>query len=77
MLEHERAHLMPVPAPFDGYVEKPARASSTCLVHVGNLQFKDAADALEASRPEQVHVLAMRGDLTPPESRQKRLVPQT
>jgi hypothetical protein len=25
MLEHERAHLMPMPAPFDGYVEKPAR----------------------------------------------------
>ena len=32
MLEHERAHLMPMPVPFDGYVEKPARASSTCLV---------------------------------------------
>jgi transposase len=32
MLEHERAHLMPMPAPFDGYVEKPARVSSTCLV---------------------------------------------
>ncbi|MEJ8860155.1 IS21 family transposase, partial [Variovorax robiniae] len=32
MLEHERPHLMPVPEPFDGYVEKPARVSSTCLV---------------------------------------------
>jgi hypothetical protein len=32
MLEHERAHLMPMPAPFEGYVEKPARVSSTCLV---------------------------------------------
>jgi len=31
-LEHERPHLMPVPAPFDGYVELPARVSSTCLV---------------------------------------------
>ena len=27
MLEHERAHLMPMPEPFDGYVEKPARVS--------------------------------------------------
>ncbi|GAB1384003.1 IS21-like element IS1326 family transposase [Burkholderiales bacterium] len=32
MLEHERSHLMPMPAPFDGYVEKLARVSSTCLV---------------------------------------------
>lgn len=34
MLEHEQAHLMPMPAPFDGYVEKSARVSSTCLVAV-------------------------------------------
>jgi transposase len=27
MLEHERAQLMPMTAPFDGYVEKPARVS--------------------------------------------------
>jgi transposase len=32
MLEHELAHLMPMPEPFDGYVENPARVSSTCLV---------------------------------------------
>lgn len=37
MLEHERAHLMPMPVPFDGYVEKPARVSSTCLVSVARL----------------------------------------
>jgi hypothetical protein len=30
MLEHERTHLMPMPEPFDGYVEKPARVWSTC-----------------------------------------------
>ena len=34
MLEQERAEMMPMPAPFDGYVEKSARASSTCLVSV-------------------------------------------
>ena len=34
MLEHERPHLMPMPEPFDGYVKKPARVSSTCLVLV-------------------------------------------
>ena len=39
MLEHERAHLMPVPTPFDGYVEKPARVSSTCLVAVARNRY--------------------------------------
>lgn len=34
MLEQEQAEMMPMPAPFDGYVEKPARVSSTCLVNV-------------------------------------------
>ena len=39
MLEHERPHLMPMPAPFDGYVEKPARVSSTCLVAVARNRY--------------------------------------
>ena len=39
MLEHERAHLMPMPEPFDGYVEKPARVSSTCLVSVARNRY--------------------------------------
>ena len=34
MLEHEQPHLMPMPEPFDGYVQTPARVSSTCLVTV-------------------------------------------
>ena len=39
MLEHERSHLMPMPAPFDGYVENPARVSSTCLVAVARNRY--------------------------------------
>jgi transposase len=39
MLEHERAHLMPMTAPFDGYVDKPARVSSTCLVSVARNRY--------------------------------------
>jgi len=39
MLEHERSHLMPMPAPFDGYVEQPARVSSTCLVTVARNRY--------------------------------------
>jgi hypothetical protein len=39
MLELERDHLMSMPEPFDGYVEKPARVSSTCLVAVARNRY--------------------------------------
>ena len=39
MLELEREHLMPMPAPFDGYVEDNARVSSTCLVSVARNRY--------------------------------------
>ena len=39
MLEHERTHLMPMPAAFDGYVEEAARVSSTCLVSVARNRY--------------------------------------
>jgi transposase len=38
-LEIERPELMPMPAPFDGYVESPARVSSTCLVSVARNRY--------------------------------------
>lgn len=38
-LECERAELMPLPAPFDGYVEESARVSSTCLVSVARNRY--------------------------------------
>ncbi len=34
MLEHEHPHLMPMPSPFDGYVEVLARVTSICLITV-------------------------------------------
>jgi hypothetical protein len=34
MLELERSHLMSMQVLFDGYVERAARVSSTCLVSV-------------------------------------------
>jgi transposase len=37
--EHEQPQLMPMPAPFDGYVEAPARVSSTCLVTVARNRY--------------------------------------
>jgi len=39
MLEHERPHLMPMPEPFDGYVENPALVSGTCLVVVARNRY--------------------------------------
>ena len=39
MLELEQAKMMPMTAPFDGYVEKPARVSSTCLVSVARNRY--------------------------------------
>ena len=39
MLELEREHLMGLPQPFDGYVERLARVSSTCLVAVARNRY--------------------------------------
>ena len=39
MLEQERAQMMPMPIAFDGYVEKPARVSSTSLVAVARNRY--------------------------------------
>ena len=39
MLELEQAHMMAMPEPFDGYVEKLARVSSTCLVAIARNRY--------------------------------------
>lgn len=39
VLTLEREHLMGMPAPFDGYVERVARVSSTCLVTVARNRY--------------------------------------
>lgn len=44
MLEHEQSHLMPTPAPFDGYVETLARVSSTCLISVKRNRYSVPCD---------------------------------
>jgi transposase len=66
VLEHERAHLMPVTVVFDGYVEKIARVSSTCLVSVARNRYSvpcELAGQMVSTRlyPERVEVAA--GDL--------------
>jgi transposase len=39
VLEQERLQMMPMTAPFDGYVEEVARVSSTCLVTVARNRY--------------------------------------
>ena len=63
MLEQESAEMMPVPTAFDGYVEKPARVSSTCLVSVHRNRYSvpcEWAGQLVSTRlyPNRVRVVA-------------------
>jgi hypothetical protein len=63
MLEQERAEMMPMPTPFDGYVEKSARVSSTCLVSVSRNCYSvpcELAGQCVSTRlyPDQVSVVA-------------------
>jgi transposase len=63
MLELERAEMMPMPTPFDGYVEKLARVSSTCLVSVQRNRYSvpcELAGQRVSTRlyPNQVSVVA-------------------
>jgi len=56
--EEERAHLMPLPRPFDGFVEYAKRVSPTCLVHVERNRY--SVPASYANRPVSVRVYADR-----------------
>lgn len=63
MLDLEREHLMSMPEPFDGYVESPARVSSTCLVSVARNRYSvpcEWAGHLVSTRlyPNRVDVVA-------------------
>lgn len=64
MLEQERAHMMPVPTAFDGYVEKAARVSSTCLINVQRNHYSvpcELAGQMVSTRlyPDRVVVVAV------------------
>ena len=63
VLEMERAHLMPMPEPFDGYVERAARVSSTCLVAIARNRYSvpcEWAGQMVSPRlyPERVMIVA-------------------
>jgi hypothetical protein len=65
MLEHERSYLMPMPEPFDGYVDKPARVSSTCLVAVARNRYSvpcELAGQVVSTRLYPSAVVVVAGD---------------
>ena len=63
MLEQERAQMMPMPAAFDGYVQRLARVSSTCLVTVARSRYSvpcELAGQMVSARvyPNHISVVA-------------------
>lgn len=50
--------LMPIPAPFDGFIEHSKRVSSTCLITFDNNRY--SVPASFANRPVSLHVYADR-----------------
>lgn len=66
MLEQEQAQLMPMPTPFDGYVEKAARVSSTCLVTVHRNRYSvpcELAGQMVSTRLYPARVCMVAGDM--------------
>ena len=64
MLELEQAEMMPMTTPFDGYVEKSTRVSSTCLVSVQRNRYsvpREFAGQRVSTRlyPNRVSVIAL------------------
>ena len=56
--QHEQSYLMPVPRPFDGFIEHIKRVSPTCLVHVERNRY--SVPASFANRPVSVRLYADR-----------------
>ena len=56
--QDEQPFLMPVPRPFDGFVEQTKRVSPTCLVHVERNRY--SVPASFANRPVSVRLYADR-----------------
>lgn len=54
VLQDERLQLMPMPKPFDGYVEQPVRVSSTSLIHFQRNRY--SVPTLYAHRVVSLHI---------------------
>ena len=65
MLELEQGHLMPMPVAFDGYVENPAKVSSTCLVTVARNRYSvpcEWAGQMVSTRLYPAQIVVVAGD---------------
>src|SRR5690606_4440217 len=65
MLELEQGHLMPMPVAFDGYVENPAKVSSTCLVTVARNRYSvpcEWAGQMVSTRLYPTQIMVVAGD---------------
>ena len=65
MLEQERPEMMPMPTPFDGYIEKSAKVSSTCLVSVHRNRYSvpcELAGQRVSTRLYPARVVVVAGD---------------
>jgi hypothetical protein len=65
MLELEQSHLMPMPVVFDGYVENPAKVSSTCLVTVARNRYSvpcEWAGHMVSTRLYPAQIVVVGGD---------------
>lgn len=65
-LDIEREHLMPMPEPFDGYVQRTVRVSSTCLVSVARNRYSvpcEWAGKLVSTRLYPTRVSVAAGDV--------------
>ena len=65
MLEQERSEMMPMPTPFDGYIERSAKVSSTCLVSVHRNRYSvpcELAGQRVSTRLYPAQVVVVSGD---------------
>jgi hypothetical protein len=68
-------HLMPMPEPFDGYVENPARVSSTCLVTVARNRYSvpcELAGQMVSTRLYPASVVVADDGSWPPRAAERR-----
>ena len=68
VLQDERARLMRLPKPFDGYVEQPVRVTATSLIHFQRNRYSVPCEWVNSvvslrAYPEFVRIVSMHGEV--------------
>ncbi len=68
VLQDERIRLMPLPKPFDGYVEQPARVTATSLVHFQRNRYSVPCEWVNSvvslrAYPEFLRIVSVHGEV--------------